>query len=69
MLQCLNSLWEAAKGWRTVLVSIVLAVVGVLQTADWATIVAPRQVGPVILAIGVVVAVLRTLTDTPVGKK
>ena len=69
MVDALKRVWEALKGWRTMLVSVVLAVVGVLQTADWATIVAPRQVGPVMLAIGILVAVLRTLTDTPVGKR
>ena len=65
----LKSLWEKLKGWRTLIASIFLAVVGVLQAADWATIVAPRFVGPVMLAIAVLVAVLRTVTDTAVGKK
>ena len=69
MLDALKRFWEALKGWRTMLVSVFLAIVGVLQTADWATIVAPRQVGPVMLAVGILVAVLRTLTDTPVGKR
>ncbi len=65
----LKALWEKLKGWRTILVSVLLAVVGVLQTADWATIVAPRYVGPAMLAIAVVVAVLRAVTDTAVGRK
>jgi hypothetical protein len=65
----LKALWEKLKGWRTLLLSILLAVVGVLQTADWATIVAPRYVGPAMLAVAVVVAVLRAVTDTAVGKK
>lgn len=69
MLERLTFLSAAAKGWRTVALSTLLAIVGVLQTADWATIVAPRQVGPVMLAVGILVAVLRTLTDTPVGRK
>jgi hypothetical protein len=69
MIETLKKIWAAAKGWRTVLLSILLAVVGVLQTADWATIVPPQQVGPVMLTIALVVAVLRTLTDTPVGRK
>ena len=67
MLARLKHLWSAAKGWRTMIVAVSLAIVGVLQAADWATIVGPRQVGPVMLAIGILVAVLRTLTDTPVG--
>ncbi len=41
---------------------------GVLQSADWATIVPSGAVGPVMVGIGVAVAALRTLTDTPVGK-
>jgi hypothetical protein len=69
MLERLKLLWAAAKGWRTVALSTLLAIVGVLQTADWATIVAPRQVGPVMLAVGVLVAVLRSLTDSPLGRK
>jgi hypothetical protein len=69
MLGNILKLWAAAKGWRTLVVSLVLAIVGVLQTADWATIVGPSAVGPVMLGIGAVVAVLRALTDTPVGTK
>ena len=69
MLAKILRLWAAAKGWRTLIVSVILAVVGVLQTADWATIVGPAAVGPVMLGIGAVVAVLRALTDTPVGTK
>jgi hypothetical protein len=69
MLERLKLVWGAAKGWRTVALSALVAIVGVLQTADWATIVSPRQVGPVMLAIGILVAVLRTLTDTPLGRK
>lgn len=57
------------KGWKTLLFSAAIAVAGVLQTADWATIVGPRQVGPAMLAVSVVVAVLRALTDTPIGRK
>jgi transcriptional regulator of nitric oxide reductase len=63
------TLWTAAKGWRTLGVSLVLAVVGVLQTADWATIVGPGAIGPVMLGVGAVVAALRALTDTPLGTK
>jgi hypothetical protein len=69
MLANILKLWAAAKGWRTLIVSVILAVIGVLQTADWATIVGPAAVGPVMLGIGAVVALLRALTDTPVGTK
>lgn len=69
MLATLDRIWQAAKGWRTILLAVLLAVVGVLQTADWATIVGTKQVGPVMLGVAIAVAVLRTLTDTPVGKR
>jgi uncharacterized membrane protein len=69
MIDTVKRLWTAVKGWRTVMLSLLLAIVGVLQTADWATIVPPRQVGPVMLVIAIVVAVLRVLTDTPLGTK
>jgi hypothetical protein len=69
MLNRLQTLWSALKGWRTIIVSILIAVVGVLQATDWATIVRPEHVGPTMLAISVLVAVLRAVTDTPVGRK
>jgi hypothetical protein len=69
MSAALKRLIAALKGWRTVILSIVIAVVGVLQTADWATIVGPRQVGPTMLAIAIVVAVLRAVTNTAVGSR
>jgi hypothetical protein len=61
--------WHAAKGWKTLLAAIAIAVVGVLQTTDWTTIVPEDRVGPVMVGIGVLMAVLRALTDGPMGKK
>jgi hypothetical protein len=69
MLNALDTATTAIKGWRTTLVAAGLAFAGVLQSADWATLVKPTQVGPVMLGIGVVMGVLRALTDTPVGTK
>ncbi len=68
MMQRIVAFLSAAKGWRTIAISLVLAVAGVLQTADWSRIVGPDQVGPVMLAVGILVAVLRVMTDTPVGR-
>ncbi len=61
--------WGAAKGWKTLIASLAIAVIGVLQATDWTTIVPPERVGPVMVGIGVVMAVLRALTDGPVGRK
>ena len=61
--------WQRAKGWRTLLVSLAIAIVGVLQSTDWRSLIPEDRVGPVMVAIGVVMAVLRVATDGPVGRK
>jgi hypothetical protein len=68
MFSFIAKLWNAAKGWRTLIVSLALAIMGVLQTADWTSLVGTQQVGPVMIVISAVVALLRAFTDTPVGK-
>jgi hypothetical protein len=68
MLQSTKNAFDALKGWKTLLVSLAIAAAGVLQSADWATIVPSGAVGPVMVGIGVAVAALRAITDTPVGK-
>jgi hypothetical protein len=61
--------WAAAKGWKTLLASLAIAIVGVLQATDWTTIVPPDRVGPVMVGIGVLMAALRAATDGPIGRK
>jgi hypothetical protein len=68
MLQVFG-IWRTLKGWKTILASVGVATAGVLQTTDWATIVGPQATGPALLAIGIGSAILRFLTDTPVGRK
>jgi hypothetical protein len=54
------------KGFRTLAFSLAVAIVGVLQTADWATIVPPDKAGLALTIVGVASAVLRFVTSTPV---
>ena len=61
--------WQASKGWKTLAVSLAVAIVGVLQSADWTDIVPADKVGPVMVGIGVLMAALRIATDGPVGRK
>lgn len=68
MLQSTKNAYDSLKGWKTVLVSLGIAAAGVLQTADWTTIVPAGAVGPVMVGIGIAVAALRAITNTPVGK-
>ncbi len=67
MSNVVGRVMRATKGWRTMALSLLLALVGVLQTADWTRIVSADQVGPVMLGVGILGALLRVLTDTPVG--
>lgn len=56
------------QGWKTLIFGVGVAVVGVLQTFDFSTVISdPKVVGYITTGIGVVVIVLRTLTSTPVG--
>ena len=61
--------WQAAKGWKTLAASLAIAVMGVLQTTDWTTVVPADKVGPVMVGIGVLMALLRVVTSGPVGRK
>lgn len=56
------------KGYKTLIWSLLLAVVGVLQAFDWTTVVPASAQGWVLIAIGAVTAALRYVTTTPVGK-
>jgi len=57
------------KGWKTLLFALLLAIAGVLETFDWVSIIPDGWVGPVTIGIGFIVAWLRKLTTTPLGKK
>ena len=56
-------------GWRTLLVGVAVAVAGVLQTFNWATVVPQNQTwsGVAMLLIGGVIVFLRYITTTPIG--
>jgi hypothetical protein len=55
------------KGYRTFIVSALMAVFGVLAIADWNAIIDNPQAGVVALVSAVIMAVLRVFTTTPPG--
>lgn len=57
------------KGWRTIGMNLVIAGFGVLEAADWTSILGNDKVGWALTAIGVANVVLRTVTTTPIGQK
>ncbi len=60
---------DFAKGWKTLLFAALVALAGVAQTFDWATVVPPQYVGYAMIGISAVIALLRYITTTPVGQK
>lgn len=56
------------KGLKTFLVGALITFLGGIQAADLAEIVPAEYTGIVLSAIGVVVMVLRAITNTPIFK-
>ena len=63
--------WPAFRakvdGYKTMVTAGLLAALGVAQQSDLTQIVGSQNVGLWLLGIGIVMAVLRVVTDKPVG--
>lgn len=57
------------KGWKTIIFSMIIAMLGVAETADWISVLGDQWGGVVLLVVGVISAWLRKLTTTPLGVK
>lgn len=57
------------KGWRTIIVNAALAVLGILESADFTDLLSESAIGYVLLAVSVLNMILRKMTSTPVGTK
>ena len=57
------------KGWRTLLINLGIAVLGVLEATDWTSLLGSDRAGLVITAVAVANIVLRSITTTPIGGK
>lgn len=56
-------------GYRTYIAAVLLAVFGVLAQTDWVSVLNDPKAGWVAVGSAVLMAVLRTITTTPPGKK
>lgn len=56
------------KGWRTLGLSVAIAVIGAIDAFNWADIIPDNIEGILIPLIAVVFGYLRTLTNTALGK-
>lgn len=57
------------KGYRTYLVSALVAVFGVLEMANWSAILDNPKAGMVALGSAVLMALMRSITTTPPATK
>lgn len=55
------------KGYRTLLLNLTAALLGVLVATDWVALTDPRTAGAIVTGLGIANAALRFLTDGPVG--
>lgn len=55
------------KGYRTLALNLGAAVGGILLSTDWGSVADPKTAGWIVGALGIANAVLRVLTDGPVG--
>ena len=56
------------KGYRTLVLNLAAAVLGVLIAADWTGLASPAGAGMIVTGLGLANAVLRFFTDGPVGR-
>ena len=56
------------KGYRTLVLNLAAAVLGVLIATDWMSLVGVSTAGLVVTGLGIANTVLRFFTNTPVGK-
>lgn len=57
------------KGWRTVGFNVGVAVLGILATADWGTLIPLQYAGGAAIAVAAVNTALRMVTTTSVGQR
>ena len=70
MRRAVGRLSRHLKGWRTMLFALLVATVGVLEATNWADLVpdGPAK-GYWLLVISMVIAWLRAITTTPIGRR
>lgn len=56
------------KGWRTIIFGAAIAALGAIQAADIAQVIPNEWVGVVMSVIGAVIMILRSMTDSSIGK-
>jgi hypothetical protein len=58
---------QMLDGWKTIAVAVGIGAIGALQTSGLVDVIPPAYVGPTMMALGFVMAWLRSITTTPIG--
>jgi hypothetical protein len=56
-------------GYRTYIVSALVAIFGFLETTDWGSVFNDPKGGIITIGAGVIMAIMRTITSTPPGSQ
>ena len=65
----LKKIVRKIKGWKTVIFSVLLGILGVAETARWADILPKEKVGIILIVIGIIGVILRAFTTGSIGQK
>lgn len=65
----LKKIVKKIKGWKTVIFSVLLGILGVVETARWADILPKEKVGIILIVIGIIGVILRAFTTGSIGQK
>lgn len=57
------------KGWRTLIFNGAVAILGIVVTFDWSTVIPPEYMGITLIIVAAANGVFRGITTTPVGEK
>ena len=57
------------KGWRTLVLNVGIAVLGVLEVTDWTSLLGSDKAGLAVTAVAVANILLRALTTTAIGSR
>ena len=57
------------KGWRTIILNVAVAIFGVLEAADWTSVLGADKAGWAVLVVATANMAMRTITTGHIGEK
>ena len=67
-MNTIKKIWNKIKGWKTVIINLIVAVIPILELAQWSDIL-PKQMTPYyIISVAMLNIAIRAATNTAIGK-